>query len=125
MTTPQRMPTFAFAFALGLSLIGGGPAAGAGEPAYIGSHPQRPLGLERVSPFAVQPPREQAPSASAFSLWAQQGDGKIHPLYQSGIRPRRRIVEGDIIHVLVDESAMASITANTDLRRRFELDTEL
>jgi len=75
------------------------------------------------------PPREKAPAKfprrPLNSLWALQGDGHVHSLYQGHIKPRRRITEGDIIHILVDEQAIATVTANTDLKRRVELDTQL
>ncbi len=83
-----------------------------------------PLSGRRVSPFRSRS-SETGAGTSRFSLWAKQGDGKIHPLYQTGIRPRRRISEGDIIHILVNESVMATITANTDLKRRFEVDAQV
>ncbi len=63
--------------------------------------------------------------ASAFSLWSMQGDGKVHTLYHDPIRPRHAITEGDIIHIIVEETASATVTANTDMKRRFEADAEL
>ena len=112
-----RATPIAAAFALSALVAEGG------EPAYLGAPPARSSGAQRLSPFATLP--RPGATASNFSLWGLQGDGKIHPLYQSGVRPRRRICEGDIIHVLVDETSMASITANTDMKRRFEVDAEL
>jgi len=98
----------------------------AAEPMRIGSSSVRSGGVRRISPFNENAKAvRKSKGASPFSLWAQQGDGKIHALYQNGIRPRRRITEGDIIHVIVDESSLATITANTDLKRRFEVDASL
>lgn len=63
--------------------------------------------------------------ASSFSLWGMQGDGKVHTMYHDPIRPRRTITEGDIIHIIVEETASATVTANTDLKRRVEADAQL
>lgn len=75
--------------------------------------------------YAPGPPAAAPDPDSRFSLWGRQGDGRIHPIYQGMATPRRRITEGDIVHIMVHENSTASVTANTDLRRRVEADAKL
>ena len=65
---------------------------------------------------------KQSNGDAAFSLWK---DGELQDLMQSQIKPRGRITEADLIHVVVNERSVASITANTDLKRRFEAEAKL
>jgi flagellar L-ring protein precursor FlgH len=123
-----RSSTLSFVIAL---LLSEGVAAGTARPAQLDSSKPVRLGgrlapgsgARRISPFASTP--QAGKEVSPFSLWAVHGDGKIHHLFETGTHPRRRVTKGDIIHIIVDETSAASITADTDLKRRFELDAQL
>ncbi len=99
------------------------PSRSEPAPVRIGGRLTPTSSARRISPFATRP--QPGKSVSPFSLWAKQGDGTVHPLCQTGVRPHRRITKGDIVHILVDETSSASVTADTDLKRRFELDAQL
>ena len=71
--------------------LGGGLARGA-APDRLRGRTVRPATTKRVSPFAEGAQRKQG--LSQFSLWARQGDGRVHPLYQSGIRPAAASAKG-------------------------------